>query len=220
MSNLVQYNFIQEINYPNLLASNIQQSLISIALDHIDTNGSGSNMVVSIWFKDTLSFNDTSILNTVLASYINIAPTILPASVVINTGLPAFAAKTIIINGNVKNLFKRFTGISEVLNIGTNTFTWTQSSFPLVKFVGIEVIGGELGDNCDLLVLDTATGTYSGHANLTLNQFGFAANIAPNYYKHIAQYDSDINQNLQIQFIYRSVSNKTIYINLDMNEVK
>lgn len=143
-----------------------------------------------------------------------------PDQVVIAAGLPAFAAKTLVISGVTKNLFKRFTGISQALSAGSNTFTWTQATFPWVKFLGLEVIGAELGDTCDLYVLDTATGTYSGHANYTLNQFAFAANIRPAFYKHVSEYDADLFQNLQFKFVYNSVSGKTIYINFDMNEVK
>jgi len=129
----------------------------------------------------------------------------------------AFASKTLV---NGKSLFKRFTGTSFTLTAGTNTCTWTQASFPWVKFLGIEVIGAELGDTCDLFVLDTATGTYSGYANHTLNQFAYNTNVAPGYYKHISEYDSDMYQDLQIKIVYNSVSAKTLYINFDMNEVK
>ena len=138
-----------------------------------------------------------------------------------NANLPvqsnAFTAKTL---SNGKSLYKRFTGISQTLTSGSNTFAWTQASFPWVKFVGIEVIGAELGDTCSLYVLDTSTGTYSGHANYPLNQFGFTANIAPGFYNNTSSYDADLYQNLQIKFVYTSVSAKTIYINFDMNEVK
>ena len=128
-----------------------------------------------------------------------------------------FAAKVL---PDGKSLYKRFTGISQTLILGSNTFTWTQASFPWTKFVGVEIIGGELGDTCSLYVLDTSTGTYSGTANATLNQFAYTANIAPGFYNHTSSYDADLYQNLQIKFVYTSISNKTIYINFDMNEVK
>jgi hypothetical protein len=145
-----------------------------------------------------------------------------PAQVSVQTQPPhsAFAAKTVTANGTTKSLFKRFTGTSFDLSVGSNNCIWTQSNYPWVKFVGIEVIGAEAGDFCDLYVLDTATGTFSGHASLTLNQFGYNAYLAPGYYKHISEYDSDMYQGLQIKIVYRSISAKTIYINFDMNEVK
>lgn len=135
----------------------------------------------------------------------------------ISSQIQPFASKIL---SNGKSLFKRFTGISQPLTSGSNTFSWTQSIFPWVKFLGLEVLGGELGDTCDLYVLDTSTGTYSGYPNAVLNRFAFSANIAPNYYKHISEYDADMFQNLQIKFVYNSISSKTLYINFDMNEVK
>jgi len=128
-----------------------------------------------------------------------------------------FSAKSL---PNGKNLFKRFMGIKQDLEAGTNTFTWTQSNFSWTKFLALEVIGAEIGDTCDLYILDTPTGTFSGYPNTPLNQFAFSANVAPNYYRHASEYDADLYQNLQIKFIYHSVSSKTIGINFDMNEVK
>jgi hypothetical protein len=121
---------------------------------------------------------------------------------------------------NGKSLFKRFTGTSFSLTSGANVLLWTQSAYALVKFLGIEVINGEVGDTCNVFILDTATGTYSGVPNYTLNQFAFNANIASEFYKHVSEYDSDMFQGLQIKIEYTSVSNKTIYINFNMNEVK
>lgn len=133
---------------------------------------------------------------------------------------PAFRAKTLVVNGVTKNLYKRFVGAQFTLEQGVNTFTWTQASFPWCKFLGIEVIGGETGDVADLYVLDTATGTFSGVPNYTLNKFGYSANVAPGFYHHSSEYDADIYQGLQIKFVYTSISAKTIGINFDMNEVK
>lgn len=74
MATLTQYNFTQQVDYPNVLVSNIQASSISIALDHIDTLGSGAGMIVSVWFKDILPTADQDTLNSVMAAYKNVAP--------------------------------------------------------------------------------------------------------------------------------------------------
>ena len=121
---------------------------------------------------------------------------------------------------NGKKLYKRLIGVAESLTAGANTIIWVQSDFPWTKFVGLEIIGAELGDTCDLYVLDTSTGTYSGVPNLTLNKFAFTANIAPGFYKRVSEYDADLFQNLQIKIEYNSVSAKTLYVNFDLNEVK
>jgi hypothetical protein len=134
--------------------------------------------------------------------------------------MPAFANKKLNVNGVQKSLFKRVVGISQAVTQGETEFSWTQSMYPWAKFLGIEVIGGETGDSCSLFVLDTAEGTYSGVPNYPLNQFGFSVNISKDFYKRIAEYDADIYQGLQLKFVYNSVSDKNVYMNFDLNEVR
>ena len=76
MPTLTEYNFTQQIDYPDVLTENIQASSISVALDHIDTSGSGPSMVVSVWFKDLLSSDDQTTLNSVLSAYVNTSPSL------------------------------------------------------------------------------------------------------------------------------------------------
>jgi hypothetical protein len=127
-----------------------------------------------------------------------------------------FASKTL---PNGQSLYKRFTGISQQLQEGSNTFTWT-SSYNTAKILALEVINAEVGDTCSLFVLDSTTGTYSKIPNYPLNQFAFNANIPENFYRYDSEYDAEIYLGMQIQFVYNSASSKTIYINLDINEVK
>lgn len=75
MPTLTQYNFIQEVDYTSILTTQIQQSSIATALDHIDTSGNGSNMAISIWFKDVLSTDDQTTLNAIMGAYTNTPPT-------------------------------------------------------------------------------------------------------------------------------------------------
>lgn len=81
MATLTQYNFVQEINFPSVLVSNIQNSSIIVALDHIDTIGMGPSMQVAVWFKDVLSISDIDILNSLMSAYIDPPPTI-PTNIV------------------------------------------------------------------------------------------------------------------------------------------
>lgn len=213
---MTQYDYTKSPVAIDSLSQQIQQSSILTALDHINLLGNA----LSVFFKADLSVNDLATLDTLVANHNGVPLSSNQTQIVAVSSAPAFAAKTVVVNGVTKSLFKRFTGISQALTAGANTFTWTQANFPWVKFLGLEVINGEVGDTCDLYVLDTATGTYSGHANYPLNQFAFTANVAPNFYRHVSEYDSDMYQNLQIKFVYNSVSAKTIYLNFDMNEVK
>lgn len=208
------YSYTKTTDIPRL-TQEIGTSSIVTALDHMNLTGTA----LSIIFKDILSTADNTTLDAVVAAHSGLPlPAANPTIGISST--PAFAAKTVIIGTAIKNLFKRFTGITQTLAIGSNTFIWTQSAFPWVKFLALEVIGGELGDTCDLYVLDTSTGTYTGVPNYTLNRFAYTANVAPTFYRHTSEYDSDLYQNLQIKFVYTSISAKNIYINFDMNEVK
>ncbi len=128
---------------------------------------------------------------------------------------PAFASKTF----GSKSLFKRVRGLQSVVAIGDNTILYVEE-FSWVKFMALEIINGEIGDYVSLYILDTVTGTYTGHANYQLNQFGYNANIGAGFYEHKSEFDADIYQGLQIKIVYHSISAKTVGINYIMNEVK
>lgn len=129
--------------------------------------------------------------------------------------LMAFAAKAI----GTKKLFARATGIQGALTIGSNTITYT-IPYPWVKIVGVEVVGCEALDYVDCKVLDSTTGTYSTIPNYVLNQFGFTVNLPAGFYSRVSPFDADLYTGMQLQFIYNSVSAKTIGINFIMSEVK
>lgn len=128
---------------------------------------------------------------------------------------PAFASKTF----GTKNLYKRVVGQQFPLIAGNNTLLYIEQ-FPWVKFMALEIINGEVGDYVSLYILDTATGTYSGFPNATLNQFGFSANVGAGFYSHKSEFDADLYQGLQVKIVYTSKSIKTIGINYVMNELK
>jgi hypothetical protein len=126
-----------------------------------------------------------------------------------------FASK---IFGN-KKLFARNTGIQAALTAGSNEITYT-CNYPWVKIVGLEAINGEALDKAELRVYDSSAGTYSGVPNALLNQFGFNLNIAPNYYIRTSSFDADLYLNMVLKITYISVSNKTVGINILMDELK
>lgn len=143
-------------------------------------------------------------------------PTIVPTTVQAN---PPYGSKTIVINGVTKSLFARFTGLQYSLSTGTNTLNYT-ATYPWSKLLGVEAVGCELLDTVDFKVYDTASGTYSGHANALLNQFSYTLNLPKDYYLRMAQFDADLYVGMVIQMTYNSISNKTVGINLLLNEVK
>jgi hypothetical protein len=126
-----------------------------------------------------------------------------------------FSAK--VING--KKLYKRVIGITAaVVSASPNDVIYT-ATLTWAKMKEIQIVGSEVGDKVDLRVLDTATGTYSGYPNTVLNQFGFNVNLPSGFYSQQSEFDADVFSGLQLKFTYTSVSDKTIGINLIMNEV-
>ena len=134
---------------------------------------------------------------------------------VVVTASPAFSSKSF----GTKKLFKRVIGIQSQLTQGVNTILYT-ITFPWAKITGLEVIGSESLDTASFYVLDSVTGAISGVPNYTLNQFGFAVNLAKDYYEHKSEFDADLYAGLQVKIVYTSLTAKAVGINLILNEVK
>lgn len=198
----------------NQFTSIIQQSGISIALDHIDTSGSS----ISIFFKDDLSEGNISTLNSLVSSYVYVSPITPPLSIAVSSQ-PPYGSKTISINNVSKNLYARFTGIQFDVVEGSNTLTYT-ATYAWSKLIGVEALNCEALDTVNFKVYDTPTGTYSGHANILLNQFSYTLNLPKDYYMRLAQFDADLYVGMIIEITYVSKSNKRIGINFLLNEVK
>lgn len=115
-------------------------------------------------------------------------------------------------------LYKRLHGQIESLSSGSNNVIFT-CPHAHVKMIGARIVGGEVGDYCDFLVLDDTEGTYSGTPNQVLNQYGFTVAIAPDNHVETCKYDADVYYGMQIKFVYNSVNAKTVGFNFDMSEV-
>ena len=129
--------------------------------------------------------------------------------------LPAFASKTF----GDKKLYKRVHGVRPSLSQGSNDIVW-EVPYAWIKFMSIEIMGAENGDYCSLYVLDSEEGLITTVPNYVLNQFGFEANIAKDFYCHKSEFDADLYAGLQVKIVYNSVSAKSIGINFVMNELK
>lgn len=132
---------------------------------------------------------------------------------------PSFGAKTFYQDGVLKKLFARFTGQVFELDVGNNVLDFA-IPYAWVKMVGLELIGGEIGDIASLKVLDSPEGIYSGIPNFLLNQFGFDVAVAKDFYTRQSQFDSDLYLGMIIRIEYNSISAKTVYFNYLINEVK
>lgn len=209
MATPTTYSYTKATDIPRL-TSEILASTIVTVLDHMNSTGTALNIV----FKDILSDPDKTTLDALVTAHSGL-PLPNPTPVMNITSIPAFAAKTL----GTKSLFKRVVGVQQALTTGDNTILYTET-FPWVKFMAIEVIGGEIGDYVSLYILDTTTGTFSGVPNYQLNQFGFSTNIGKDFYEQKSAFDADVYAGLQIKVAYHSVSAKTVGINFVMNEVK
>lgn len=209
MATPTTYNFTKSTDIPRL-SKEIQDSSIVTIVDHMTLTGTS----LAILFKDVLSQADETTLNGLITAHSGL-PLPNPTPIISVASIPAFAAKTF----GTKSLFKRVVGVRSSLAVGDNTILYTET-FPWVKFMAIEVMGGETGDYVSLYILDTTTGTFTGVPNYQLNQFGFTANISKDFYSQKSEFDADIYAGLQIKIVYNSVSAKTVGINFIMNEVK
>lgn len=192
------------------LTKEIADSAITIALDHINVLGDS----LSIVFKNAISASEETSLDAIVLAHSGAAYPQEPSKVEVQAQ-PPFANKVLA----DKKIYSRVTGKSFALNSGSNVCDFTVP-YPWMKIIGVEVVNGEVGDTVDFTVHDDASGTYSGYANLQLNQFGFDVNIASGYYKRLCNYDADIYQNMVLKSTYQSQSAKTVYINYIIHEVK
>lgn len=120
-----------------------------------------------------------------------------------------------------RKLYLRVHGISGAVSGAPDNLDFTVP-YDNCKLTGIEIIGGVIGDTCNLKVLDTPTGTVSGEANKVLNQSGFDVNVAKDYYKRECVYDADLIKDMKIRVEYDSIAALpvNVYINIILHEVK
>lgn len=118
-----------------------------------------------------------------------------------------------------KKIFSRVHGETHSVSTGDNTLNFS-IPYPQVKFNEIEIIAAEPGDTADLKILDDSQGTYTSAPNYQLNQFGYSVKIAPDYYRRASSYGADLYYGMVISIEYNSISDKDIYINYILHEVK
>lgn len=219
---MTEYDYTKTPVSVDRLTVEIQASAIVTALDHITTFGAA----LSIFFKADLADGDKTILDGLVTAHGGLP---LPENVTqtVNIGTqPAVAVAAIppLANNNAgggKAYYQRCVGIQQaVAATTTTTFTWTQSVFPLAQVYEVEVIGGETGDYVDFKVLDKHVSPLYGTPDAVLNQFGFAVNVAKDYYTREGKFPATVPQNLQFQMSYYSMSAKTIGVNFILHEVK
>ena len=85
---------------------------------------------------------------------------------------------------------------------------------------GIEILGARLGDEVQLKVLDTATGTYSGIPDYMLDQFGINWKIRPDFVKQMP-YTARVMNGMVLRVVYnnKDTADRMIYVNYDLHKV-
>jgi hypothetical protein len=197
------------------MISTIQHdSAITIALDLTNTNLLGDQLTIAFlsdmadWTQvdaDVAANNGLPLTTT----------TVQPVSVTTLPAAPAFATNAL----GTKALYVAITGMQQAVTTGAQDILFTVP-YAQSEISGIHIIGSEALDIASLYVLDSTTGTYSGHANYVLNQFGYAVNLPAGEYIFESPYTATLYQNMQIKISYTSISNKTIGINFILNQVK
>lgn len=141
------------------------------------------------------------------------------------TSSPPFADKKILVNGELKSLFKRVHGTSKTIAAGQTDNIDFVVPYPVCKFSGAEVFGAAFGDTLNFKVLDDGANTYSGApgSNYMLNQFGFAVEMSPSgEYANTSNYDADLYYGmvLRCEFTNNGADPKRVAVNLWLHEVK
>lgn len=137
-----------------------------------------------------------------------------------------FAAKEI----DGKKLFKRVHGATKACVAGVNEIEFTVP-YAQVKLNKIEIMWAPEGCTVDFEVYDSVDGLIqqsmgvpaeSVNPNFHLNQFGFGAVVAKDYYEQHSEYDADLIGGMRVkcEITCPTGTDKTIGVNFILNELK
>jgi len=186
--------------------------LVIIGEHHIEKFGD----VLTIWMNNTLPAGEETALDALVVAHTGEPlEDILPTATVNIDELPAFAAKT----RAGKKLYSRTHGKKHSVTTGLSYPNFV-IPYDSCLFNEVEIINGEVGDYIDLFILDTATGTVTTIPNYPLNQFGYDVFLVAGFYKRGSNYDAELFKDLQIDMKYYSISDKDIYVNYVLHELK
>jgi hypothetical protein len=205
-----QYTFTKSPVALDRLTQEIVTSAIVTALDHCTILGS----TLDVFFKDDLSSGDQTILSGIVTAHSGLALPV-DATPVDVSSQPAFASKKV----GTKKLYTRATGKVFAVTVGTNNLDFL-IPFNEMKFNGIHIVNGKVGETVNLKILDTATGTITGVANYLLNQFGFSVNLPDGVFIRESQYDADMIKDLVVRIELTAVEARDFRVNYAIHELK
>jgi len=116
----------------------------------------------------------------------------------------------------------RGAGVSATLTAGEEKTIELPVSWAKAELTGVEIMGGSLGDNVQLKILDTTTGSYSTIPNYMLNQFGYDWNLPGTFYRKELPYYATLYQGMRVAVVYKnnSADGTEVFINFDIHEAQ
>ena len=117
-------------------------------------------------------------------------------------------------------LFRRVHGVKKTLS--GDTVLELVVPYDQCKINAMEILWAPECIQADLKVYDTPTGTISTFPNAMLNQFGFDAGVAKDFYVETSQYDADLIKDMKIEVTLKNPENSTkdVCVNFILHELK
>lgn len=202
------------------LEKDVQASSITKALDYITVSGD----TLTVAFKAAISTAEKTTLDGVVSAHTG-DPVVETDSVEVQSA-PAFAAKTL---PDGRKLFRRVHGVKKTLS-GDTKFELV-IPYNQCKVNAMEIVWAPEGLQADLKVYDTPTGAitatlaatnYTAIPNFMLNQFGFDAGVAKDFYEEASQYDADLIKDMKLEATLKNPGNSTkeVCVNFILHEIK
>lgn len=131
----------------------------------------------------------------------------------------AFASKHL---SDGRSLFRRKHGVRKTIGSGKTESVILIVPYKVCKIDEVEVINCSAGDTCNLKVLDSIAGDYTGISSYLLNQFGFDVNLSDLYYTDTSNYDATLNIGMQVNVEITNNTEASIEygVNFVLHEVK
>lgn len=111
-------------------------------------------------------------------------------------------------------------GISAPLGIGVNSIQW-KIPYENIKIIRVEVINAQIGDKMNFNILDDENGKFSQIPSSILETVGHDINLAEKFHRYEdidARNLFGLYKDMILEFYVTSLSEKTLYINLHLEE--
>lgn len=179
---------------------------------------------VSVWQASDKVISDLSAGNLLVGDGVTYqAAGALAVNFLLGTGVkdvsvqaqPSFTSKKV----GTKSLFIRATGKVFPVVVGLNVLDFV-ITYNVMKFNGLQIVNGKVGETVNLKVLDTPAGLISGVPNYMLNQFGFDVNLLDGEFIRESRYDADVFKDMVVRVELTAIEARDFRVNYSLHEVK